>query len=540
MATRQLKPRRDDTSLLAGWESVKERAPSEIRADQPQIARSVAFVGLLFVAVGASAIVFSWIERPYLVSPGWGSFLLAVGVGGLLFHAFNEKDMQYRRLYGALAAVLLAAAVVVSVLPVQEQVGRLFLPAGVPCLLLALFFGLSFARNEDDEAVRMLATRLFAAAGAVMIAFGFLRGNIGAGAEQFLVGPGVLLMLVGLLYVAAYIGMFGAESPQGYRGGLAIGAAGVVIFVVALARSVLPPLFHSWGWLAGPVTSYLVPSGLLLMLVGLVYFLLAVGLCSDVPFVALTRRELAAYFYSPLAYIIIFALMLVGWWLFWQFAVTLLEVSRIPVERLDPERNPLQEPIVRSYLLSWWPFIAVMFVVPVLTMRLLSEEQRTGTLEMLLTAPVRTSSVVLSKFVAAFVFFLIAFLPWGLFLVALRVEGGQPFDYRPLLSYFIAVACAGAGFVSMGLFFSSLTRNQIAAAIITFVGMVALFGVFFVQARVTQGGAASTVLKYISFVDLWLTSLDGKLAPRFLVFHVSAAAFWLFLTGLVLESRRWK
>jgi ABC-type transport system involved in multi-copper enzyme maturation permease subunit len=454
-------------------------------------------------------------------------------LGGLLYHAFNEKDLQYRRLYGLLAALFLAAAVVVSVLPVQEEVGRLFLPLGAPFLLLALLFGVSFTRNEDDAYLRELASRLLGVAGAVMVAFGFFRSNWGAGAEQFLLTQGFLLLLLGLAYLAAYVGLHGAESAQGFRGGLAIGAAGLVIFLVAFARS-LSPLYHAWGWTSGPASAYLVPSGLILMGLSLVYLLLAVGLCSDLPFVALTRRELAAYFYSPLAYIILFGLMFVGWWLFWQFAITL---ERASVMRMDPENSPLQEPIVRVYLLSWWPFIAVMFLVPVLTMRLLSEEQRTGTLEVLLTAPVRTSAVVLSKFVASFLFFLLAFLPWGLFLVALRVEGGQAFDYRPLLSYFIAVACAGAGFVSMGLFFSSLTRNQIAAAIITFVGMVALFAVFFVQ-RFAQ--SSNPVLNYISYVDLWITSLEGKLAPRFLIFHVSAAVFWLFLTIQVMDSRRWK
>jgi ABC-type transport system involved in multi-copper enzyme maturation permease subunit len=540
MSTKAIKPKRDDNSLLTGWESVKERAPSVMRADQPTVARYVAVVGLLFATVGASALIAAWWGRPYLVSAGWGFFLLAVGLGGLLFHAFNEKDLQYRRLYGALGALLLAGAAAMSVLPVQEEVGRLFVPIGVPFLLLALLFGLSFAHNEEDAYVKGLTTRLFGITGGVMIAFGFFRSNVGDGAEEFLLTKGVLLLLVGLVYLAAYVGVHGAESAKGYRGGLILGGAGLVIFLVALARSVLPGLLHSWGWMSGPVAAYLVPSGLLLMAVAVIYLLLAVALCSDIPFVALTRRELAAYFYSPMAYIIVFGLMIVGWWLFWQFAVTLLEFSSMPPGRIDPERSPLQEPIVRSYLLSWWPFIAVMFVVPVLTMRLLSEEQRTGTLEMLLTVPVRTSAVVLSKFVAAFLFFLIAFLPWGLFLIALRVEGGQPFDYRPLLSYFIAVTCAGAGFVSMGLFFSSLTRNQIAAAIITFVGMVVLFAVFFVQGRFVQGGSGGTVLKYISYVDLWITSLDGKLAPRFLMFHVSAAVFWLFLTGQVLESRRWK
>jgi ABC-2 type transport system permease protein len=536
MATKAVKPKREESSLLTDWESVKERAPSVMRSDQPTVARWVAVLGLMLTTVGASALIASWLGRPYLVGPGWGFFLLAVGLAGLLFHAFNEKDVQYRRLYGALAGLLLAGAAVVSVLPVQEEVGRLFLPMGVPFLLLALLFGLSFARNEDDAYVQALTTRILAIAGGLMIAFGFFRSNVGAGAEQFLLAPGILLLLLGLAYVAAYVGLQGAESPRGYWGGFALGAAGILIIVVALARSVLPPLMHQWGWLAEPVSPYLVPSGLIQMGIGLLYFLIALGLCSDRPFVVLTRRELASYFYSPMAYIIVFGLMIVGWWLFWQFAATILEVSSM---RIEPERSPLQEPIVRSYLVSWWPFIAVMFVVPVLTMRLFSEEQRTGTLEMLLTIPVRTSAVVLSKFAAAFFFFLIAFLPWGLFLIALRVEGGRPFDYRPLLSYFIAVACAGAGFVSMGLFFSSLTRNQIAAAILTFVGMVVLFGMFFMQ-RLVQGGSLNTVLRYTSFVDLWITSLDGKLAPRFLMFHLTAAAFWLFLTGQVLESRRWK
>jgi ABC-2 type transport system permease protein len=178
-------------------------------------------------------------------------------------------------------------------------------------------------------------------------------------------------------------------------------------------------------------------------------------------------------------------------------------------------------------------------------MRLLSEEQRTGTLEVLLTAPVDEGPIVLSKFLAAFIFFMMIWLPWGLFLVALRVEGGQPFEYHPLLTFFIALACSGAGFLSMGLFFSSLTRNQIAAAILTFMGMVVLTGFFFGKEilRNRAGGSDSvwvSVLQHMSWIDLWWTSMEGMLAPRMLIFHVSAALFWLFLGVKVLESRKWR
>src|SRR5262249_54769175 len=147
--------------------------------------------------------------------------------------------------------------------------------------------------------------------------------------------------------------------------------------------------------------------------------------------------------------------------------------------------------------------------------------------------------VVLSKFFAAFALFLLGFVPWGLFLVALRIEGGREFDYRPLLSFFIAVACSGAGFLSMGLFFSSLTRNQIAAAILTFVGMVALTALFFIQGQIPPQSIWGSVVSHVSYLDLWINSLEGTLAPRLLVFHVSAMVFWLFLTTQVLGARKW-
>src|SRR5262249_32277174 len=135
---------------------------------------------------------------------------------------------------------------------------------------------------------------------------------------------------------------------------------------------------------------------------------------------------------------------------------------------LTNKRLALVEPIIPLFTWGFFPIIAVIFIVPVLTMRLLSEEKRSGTMEALLTAPVDEFAIVISKFVAALVPFLTLCLPWGLLLVGLRVTGGKAFDYQPMLSFFIALLVSGAGFISMGLFFSSLTRNQIASAVLTF------------------------------------------------------------------------
>src|SRR3954447_7362783 len=117
--------------------------------------------------------------------------------------------------------------------------------------------------------------------------------------------------------------------------------------------------------------------------------------------------------------------------------------------------QPLFEPIVAQYVFELIPVIVQIFVVPAITMRLLAEEQRTGTLEVLLTAPVNESTVVLSKFLAAWFFYLLLWLPWWLYLIALRYFGGEEFDYRPILSFTVALVATGANFMAMGLFFSS-------------------------------------------------------------------------------------
>jgi ABC-type transport system involved in multi-copper enzyme maturation permease subunit len=278
------------------------------------------------------------------------------------------------------------------------------------------------------------------------------------------------------------------------------------------------------------------------MLVSLLYACLAIGLSSENRFVVLTRRELAAFFYSPVAYIVFFGLTVIAWLVFVQFVNALF-----PPVSLFMQRPPPEEPILFNYAVSWWSVICTIFVVPVLTMRLLSEEQRTGTLEVMFTTPVTETAVVLSKFVAVFVVFMLAWMPWGLFLISLRVEGGAPFEYRPLLGFFISLACSGAAFLGMGIFFSSLTRNQIAAAIMTFVGMLVLTGLYFAkgmiqsqQSPAASGGPWTTVLDVASYISLWITSMKGRVSIFHLMFQLSFAVFWIYLTIKLLESRKWR
>jgi ABC-type transport system involved in multi-copper enzyme maturation permease subunit len=500
-----------------------------MREEEPTVARYVGLIGLVLVALGTTAVFVNAIGRTSRwIGPNLGAMFLVTGLGGLLFHATRDRDLQIRRLYGALAFLLLGAGVLLRLIPYDGHVGGLFLRFGYPCLLLSLFFLMPFIRNETEPRLHGLAVRVLGLAGLVMLAVGFFGSSYSA---DYLIGEGLLLLVLGLFYLWAFVGVQGVSSDWGYWSGLGIGAAGLLMFLIALGRSVLPDLLYKWNWVSEPPAGYLMPNGLVMMAVGLVYVLVAAGLCLDNRLVVLTRRELSAYFYSPIAYIVLFGITVIGWFMFWDF-VRDLEV-RMEVNQ------PVFEPIIGRYIFGLFPVICVIFIVPVLTMRLLSEEQRNGTLEVLLTAPVDETSVVLSKFFAALIFFLIAWVPWGLFLVALRVLGGQAFDYRPFLSFAIVLLFTGSGFLSMGLFFSSLTRNQIASAILTFMCMIALTAVLFIKGNLEPGSYWNEVLNYISYVDLWWNSVSGTFAPRYLLFHLSACIFWLFLTVKVLESRKW-
>src|SRR5207248_2024431 len=131
---------------------------------------------------------------------------------------------------------------------------------------------------------------------------------------------------------------------------------------------------------------YTMPTGLLLMGGGLLYLAVAAGYVSDRQIVVLTRRELSSLFYSPLAYMVLLGYVVLGWAIFANFVMTQLWET----DPFGGQEGPAKvaEPIVRDYIISWFPVICVLMLVPVLTMRLFSEEHRTGTLEMMFTAPV--------------------------------------------------------------------------------------------------------------------------------------------------------
>jgi ABC-2 type transport system permease protein len=331
-----------------------------------------------------------------------------------------------------------------------------------------------------------------------------------------------------VLVVAAFLGVaaLGAlgRFPVWLRAVLGlVGLVGAGVFVLASFKAQV----------TSPPAPFLVPGGLILAGLGLAYLAVALGICSDSQLATLTRREMSSYFLSPIGYLVIAGMVGAEGLAYREF------VNRLTIFSADG-RGAIPEPIVQIYFISLLPVLAMTILVPMLTMRLMAEERRTGTIEVLFTAPVSEWEVVVSKFLATWAMFMLCWAPMALFLIVLRIEGGSPFDYRPLLGFYLALAVTGAAFVAMGLFFSSLTKNQIIAGFLTFVPMLFFLTCYFVGDRSGDLSAtAQLVMKKMSYLDLWTESLGGQLPVRDLLLWLSLAVFFLFLSIKVLETRRW-
>lgn len=231
---------------------------------------------------------------------------------------------------------------------------------------------------------------------------------------------------------------------------------------------------------------------------------------------AITRRELGSYFVSPIAYIVLLTFLALSGFFFYIILTSL---------------NPS---VISSTLNNI--SIILLFVTPVMTMRLLAEEQKSGTLELVMTSPVRSVELVLGKFLAVFSLFLV--IVAATFQYPLIVEYfGEP-DWGPIITGYTGFILLGGGFLSIGLFASSLTRNQIVAAILTF-GILLLFWIIGWVSELTRG-TLGQFLKGISVLEHYSSFLAGVFDSSDIFFFICVIFLGLFLTHLNLEIKRWR
>jgi ABC-2 type transport system permease protein len=246
----------------------------------------------------------------------------------------------------------------------------------------------------------------------------------------------------------------------------------------------------------------------------------------------LLARELGAYFLGPIAYLVLLAFQIIAWLNFAELVEGLSQPQR--------EFSSLREPM-SLYISGSTPFwFAMLFAIPALTMRLFAEERRIGTIEPLLTVPVTETEVTLAKWLAGVVMYLVLLVPFALYLPFLYHQARFYFDLGPIVGLGVGLATVGMMFVAIGLFFSVLTRNQILAAIWTFVVlflMVVLPFLLYAYAARQPSSWADSV-RFLSVLNQVHEFGAGRIDFRAIALHASVCIFTLFLTVKVLENHR--
>ena len=232
---------------------------------------------------------------------------------------------------------------------------------------------------------------------------------------------------------------------------------------------------------------------------------------------AIFRRELKAYFSSPLGYIFLGVIYAISGFYFWYI--------------LANQANYIQ------YVFSNM-FTIVLMVVPLLTMRLMSEDKKLKTDQLLLTAPVNITSVVLGKYFAALVVYIIGVSSTIIFQIVLATFATP--DWNVFLGNYLAIVLIGAALISIGILISSLTENQIIAAIGTLAISLFIWLLDSIASALPAGFEwISSIFRSLSFMTRYNDFVSGILNVSHILFFVSFAAVFLFLTIRALEKKRW-
>jgi len=248
---------------------------------------------------------------------------------------------------------------------------------------------------------------------------------------------------------------------------------------------------------------------------------------------AIAGREVRAYFASPIAYFVVglFALLF-GW--FFSTILAFFADRSMQMGQFGGGAVNVNQMMIRPLMLN--ASVVILFFLPMITMRTFAEEKRSGTYELLLTSPVTDAQIVLGKFLGALALYALMLLV-SLLSVALLFLYGNP-EWKPVATSYLGLLLMGGSFISLGLFFSSLTRNQIVAVVLTFATLLMLWVINW--AADSAGPAMRTVLNALSITDHFDDFSKGVIDTKHLVYYLSFITFGLFLTAKSVDSERWR
>jgi ABC-2 type transport system permease protein len=248
--------------------------------------------------------------------------------------------------------------------------------------------------------------------------------------------------------------------------------------------------------------------------------------------IAIAAKELRSYFASPIAYIIIGFFALPFGVFFYLYLEAFLRQS-MQQAQFGGSMNVNQQ-VIRYVLQN--ASVIILFVMPMITMRTYAEEKRSGTIELLLTSPVTDFQIIVGKFLGALGLYMAMLLVTLLYISILFVFGSP--EWRPLIAAYLGLLLMGGAFLSIGLFISSTTDNQIVAGIISFVVFLLLWIVgWFAD---SAGPTVGPITSYLSITEHFDDFSKGIIDTKHVLYYVSLITFGLFLTAKSVDSERWR
>jgi ABC-2 type transport system permease protein len=254
--------------------------------------------------------------------------------------------------------------------------------------------------------------------------------------------------------------------------------------------------------------------------------------------VAIVERELRAYFSSPIAYVVLTIFIFISGLFFRSILAQVMQMglmSQMQAAQLGPRPMDMPGMISRGFLSTM--SVILLFIMPMLTMGLFSEEKKRGTIELLLTSPLTDLQVVLGKFFAGAAFFVILLLTTWVPMAALYFYGSPASG--PILTAYLGLLLYGLALVAIGLFISSLTENQIIAAVLSF-GTIMVLWLVDVVANNAESPTSKGLLTYLSILSHLDDFMKGVLSTSHIIFYVSLMLIGLFLTYRSIDSLRWR
>lgn len=242
--------------------------------------------------------------------------------------------------------------------------------------------------------------------------------------------------------------------------------------------------------------------------------------------IAQLKREFAALFYSPIAYVLLTGAVIINGGIF----ITIINFLSDP----RAGHGAAMQYLFGGTIFFWF---LVLVICPLVTMRSLAEETHSGTLETLLTAPISDAQVVMAKYLSAVGFWIVLWLPTVTYVIFL--SRFSEIDMGPILSGYLGTLGLGMMFLAVGLLCSAMTKNQIVAALLAFAANMILF-LLGIAEFLSPSQSSDSILSYL---NLW-THMDefgrGIVDTRHLIYYGSVTAFILFSTVQVVQSRRWR